>query len=152
MHREKPQKKDRPERERSFDDLCYFIKTTSPAMATKAIMPKMISAVLIFKASATGGFACAIVTTPPFLVACVFSHSILPGKEKGKLMYVEIVNKLMQSAFAVAENRSAHRAVGCLFFQIAYVAEVIKVFADTDPRNPNLSRQFFSRKRFIDFL
>ena len=86
MHREKPQKKDRPERERSFDDLCYFIKTTSPAMATKAIMPKMISAVFILSASATGGFACAIVTTPPFLVACVFNHSILPGKGKGKLM------------------------------------------------------------------
>ena len=27
-------------------------------------------------------------------------------------MYVEIVNKLMQSAFAVAENRSAHSAAG----------------------------------------
>ena len=115
----------------------YFIKTTSPAMAISAIMPKMISAVLIFIASATGGFACAIETTPPFWIACVFNHSILPRQGKGKLMKVEIVNKLIQSAFAVAENWSAYRAVRGLFFQISYITEIIEVFADTDPRNPD---------------
>ena len=102
------------------------------------MMPNTISAVLSFIASATGGFACDMETTS-FQMAYVVISAYYQRKGKVSYLYVEIFNKLMQSAFAITKDRSAYCAVRSFLLQIADVAEIIKIFADTDAGNADLS-------------
>ena len=48
-------------------------------------------------------------------------------------MYVETLIKLMLSAAVVTEHRPADGAVRSFFFQLADLAEIFQIFADTDP-------------------
>ena len=82
----------------------------------------------------------------------VVKYSILPWKAESKLMYVEIVIILMQSAFAIAKNRSADSAVRGFLFKITDIAEIIQVFTDADPRYADLAGELLCRKRFVDLL